>query len=92
MIIKITNTKINTKRLSYHQQQELIDYIMDSRLLNQAQEKNIFDDSKRSHRKEIKPSKLNNLEKRSDLTVNKISLKKKQPIKQPLKTPRMSSQ
>ncbi len=82
-MLRLTKIKY-IKRLSY-QQQEQID-IMDSSggKLNQAQEKSSDGqlDTKRRLR-EIKPSKLNNLGKRSDLTVHKMSLKKKQPIKQP---------
>lgn len=83
-MLRLTKIKY-IKRLSY-QQHEQIDDIMDSSgggKLNQAQERSFDGQLDKKRRLREKPSKLNNLEKRSDLTVHKMSLKKKQPIKQP---------
>ena len=84
-MIRLNN--INIKSVYSYQQQELIGDIMDSRRDKlgryQAQEKSDAQLDSKKRLREIKPSKLNYLEKKSDLTVHKMSLKKKQPIKQP---------
>jgi hypothetical protein len=58
--------------------------------LSLAQRKGIFEGqiSKAKSKLDIKPSNFNNLEKKSDMTVHKMSLKKKMPIKQPGKLTR----